>query len=83
MSNPDVELFSDTKTRPTKAMLEAMVAAEVGDEQANEDPTTSALQDKVAELLGKEAALFVPSGTMCNQIAMAVHCQPGDEIIAA
>ncbi|MBT3916918.1 MAG: threonine aldolase family protein [Rhodospirillaceae bacterium] len=82
MSNPEVELFSDTKTRPGKDMLEAMMAAEVGDEQAEEDPTTIALQEKVADLLGKEAALFVPSGTMCNQIAMAVHCQPGDEIIA-
>ncbi len=82
MSNPEVELYSDTKTRPSKAMLEAMMIAEVGDEQANEDPTTIALQQKVADLLGKEAALFVPSGTMCNQIALAVHCQPGDEIIA-
>ncbi|MDP7625156.1 MAG: threonine aldolase family protein [Rhodospirillales bacterium] len=82
MINPEVELFSDTKTRPGKAMLEAMMTAEVGDEQADEDPTTNALQKKVADLLGKEAALFVPSGTMCNQIAMAVHCQPGDEIIA-
>ncbi len=82
MSNPEVELFSDTKTRPGKDMLEAMATAEVGDEQANEDPTTNALQEKVADLLGKEAALFVPSGTMCNQIAMAVQCQPGDEIIS-
>jgi threonine aldolase len=79
---PDVELFSDTKTRPSKAMLEAMVGAKTGDEQAGEDPTTIALQERVADLLGKEAALFVPSGTMCNQIAMAVQCQPGDEIIA-
>jgi threonine aldolase len=82
MSIPDVELFSDTKTRPSKSMLEAMVGAETGDEQAGEDPTTIALQERVADLLGKEAALFVPSGTMCNQIAMAVQCQPGDEIIA-
>ena len=77
-----IDLFSDTKTRPSKAMLNAMVSADVGDEQAGEDPTTRALEDKVAHLLGKEAALFVPSGTMCNQIAMAVHCKPGDEIIA-
>jgi threonine aldolase len=82
MSIPDVELFSDTKTRPSNAMLEAMVGAETGDEQAGEDPTTIALQERVADLLGKEAALFVPSGTMCNQIAMAVQCRPGDEIIA-
>jgi threonine aldolase len=82
MNIPEVELFSDTKTRPSQAMLEAMMAAETGDEQAGEDPTTLALQEKVANLLGKEAALFVPSGTMCNQIALAVQCQPGDEIIA-
>ena len=82
MSIPEVELFSDTKTRPTKAMLEVMMSADTGDEQAGEDPTTNALCERVADLLGKEAALFVPSGTMCNQIALAVHCQPGDEVIA-
>jgi threonine aldolase len=63
-------------------MLNAMIAAEMGDEQAGEDPTTIELQKRVASLLGKEAALFVPSGTMCNQIAIAVQCQAGDEIIA-
>jgi threonine aldolase len=77
-----IDLFSDTKTRPSKPMLNAMIEAEMGDEQAGEDPTTIALQERVADLLGKEAALFVPSGTMCNQIALAVQCQPGDEIIA-
>ena len=77
-----IDLFSDTKTRPSQAMLNAMVSADVGAEQAGEDPTTRALEDKVAALLGKEASLFVPSGTMCNQIAMAVYCKPGDEIIA-
>lgn len=82
MNIPEVDLFSDTKTRPSKAMLEAMVTAEVGDEQAGEDPTTLALEERVAGLLGKEAALFVPSGTMCNQIALAVQCGAGDEIIA-
>ena len=82
MNVPTIDLFSDTKTRPSKPMLHAMVAAETGDEQAGEDPTTIALQERVASLLGKEAALFVPSGTMCNQIAIAVQCQPGDEIIA-
>ena len=82
MNVPTIDLFSDTKTRPSKPMLHAMVAAEMGDEQAGEDPTTIALQERVASLLGKEAALFVPSGTMCNQIAIAVQCQPGDEIIA-
>ena len=70
-----IDLFSDTKTRPSQAMLNAMVSADVGDEQAGEDPTTRALEDKVAALLGKEASLFVPSGTMCNQIAMAVYCR--------
>ena len=77
-----VDLFSDTKTRPSKPMLDAMVAAETGDEQAGEDPTTQCLQERVASLLGKESALFVPSGTMCNQIALAVQCNAGDEIIA-
>ena len=80
-SLPAVDLFSDTVTRPTPAMRQAMAAAEVGDEQQREDPTVNTLQDMVAELLGKEAALFLPSGTMCNQIAFAVHCRPGDEII--
>ncbi len=59
MNIPEVDLFSDTKTRPGKAMLEAMMTAEVGDEQAGEDPTTLALQERVAKLLGKEAELFV------------------------
>ncbi len=77
-----VDLFSDTMTRPSAGMRKAMAEAEVGDEQRGEDPTTNALQDRCAELLGKEAALFLPSGTMCNQIALAVHCRSGDEIIA-
>jgi threonine aldolase len=76
-----VDLFSDTVTRPTPAMRRAMAEAEVGDEQQREDPTVNRLQDTVAELLGKEAALFLPSGTMCNQVAFAVHCRPGDEIL--
>jgi len=78
---PRIDLYSDTKTRPTPAMRRAMAEAEVGDEQAHEDPTTLELERLVAELLGKEAALFLPSGTMCNEIAYRVHCQPGDEII--
>ena len=82
MKNAQVELFSDTKTKPSAAMLSAMVAAETGDEQAGEDPTTNALCERVADLLGKPAALFLPSGTMCNQIALAIHCRPGEEIIA-
>jgi threonine aldolase len=76
-----VDLFSDTVTRPTPAMRRAMSEAEVGDEQLREDPTVNRLQDRVAELLGKEAGLFLPSGTMCNQVAFAVHCTAGDEIL--
>jgi len=76
-----VDLFSDTVTRPTPAMRRAMADAEVGDEQNREDPTVNQLQAMVAELLGKEAALFLPSGTMCNQVAFAVHCRAGDEIL--
>ncbi len=78
---PLIDLFSDTVTRPTPAMRRAMAEAEVGDEQLREDPTVNRLQEMVAELLGKEAALFLPSGTMCNQVAFAVHCRPGDEIL--
>ena len=76
-----IDLFSDTVTRPSAAMRQAMASAEVGDEQRKLDPTVNRLQDMVAERLGKEAALFLPSGTMCNQISFAVHCRPGDEII--
>lgn len=77
-----VNLYSDTQTEPTPAMKVAMMAAPVGDEQMGLDPTTNALQERMAAMMGKEAALFLPSGTMCNQIAMAVHCRPGDEILA-
>jgi threonine aldolase len=77
-----VDLFSDTVTRPTQEMRRFMCDAEVGDEQKFEDPTVNLLQEMVAELLGKEAALFLPSGTMCNEIAIRVHCRPGDEMIA-
>jgi threonine aldolase len=77
-----VNLYSDTQTRPTEGMRAAIAAAEVGDEQRGQDPTTLALQERVAELLGHEAALFLPSGTMCNQIAIRLHIRPGgDEII--
>ncbi|MEO6055669.1 MAG: GntG family PLP-dependent aldolase [Gemmatimonadales bacterium] len=81
MSPIAVDLFSDTVTRPTPAMRRAMADAEVGDEQNREDPTVNRLQAMAAELLGKEAALFLPSGTMCNQVAFAVHCRAGDEIL--
>jgi threonine aldolase len=76
-----VDLYSDTNTRPTPAMRRFMAEAEVGNEQEREDPTVNRLQEMTAELLGKEAALFLPSGTMCNQIAFSVWCRPGDEII--
>ena len=78
----DVDLYSDTVTRPTREMRRFMCEAEVGDEQKFEDPTVNALQETVADLLGKEAALFLPSGTMCNEIALRVHCRPGDEMLA-
>ncbi|MDA7948222.1 MAG: threonine aldolase family protein [Hyphomicrobiaceae bacterium] len=78
-----VDLVSDTSTKPGAEMREAMAAAEVGDEQRGEDPTTLALCERVAELLAMEAGIFLPSGIMCNQTAIAVHCRPGDEILAA
>ncbi|MDO3637362.1 threonine aldolase family protein [Mycolicibacterium arseniciresistens] len=78
-----VDLRSDTVTRPTAAMRAAMADAEVGDDQYGEDPTTNRLQDMLAELLGKEAALWLPSGTMANQVALRVLTRPGDEVIAA
>jgi len=79
-----VNLFSDTQTRPTEGMRRAIAEAEVGDEQRFADPTTTRLPERVADLLGHEAALFLPSGTMCNQIAIRLHTRPGgDELIAA
>lgn len=81
--NGFVDLYSDTQTKPSAAMRKAMAEAEVGDEQRRADPTTRRLEERVAEMLGKQDAVFLPSGTMCNQIAMAVHCTAGDEIIAA
>ncbi|MBV8150233.1 MAG: threonine aldolase family protein [Candidatus Eremiobacteraeota bacterium] len=76
-----IDLFSDTATKPSAAMRRAIAEAEVGDEQRSEDPTVNRLQDAVASLLGKEAALYLPSGTMCSLICFAVICRPGDEII--
>ena len=76
-----VNLFSDTQTRPTDAMRRAMAAAEVGDEQRFEDPTVIALCERVAELLGCEAAVFLPSGTMCNVIALRLHIRPGGDAV--
>ena len=77
-----INLYSDTQTRPTGPMKEAMMRAEVGDEQYGSDPTVHALCDRMAELLGKEAAVFLPSGTMCNVAAILTHCRAGDEVIA-
>jgi len=82
MADGTVNLYSDTQTRPTDGMRRAIAAAEVGDEQRFADPTTSALQERVAQLLGHEAALFLPSGTMCNAISFRLHLRPGgDEVL--
>jgi threonine aldolase len=77
-----INLYSDTQSKPTPGMKDAMLNAEVGDEQGGSDPSVWTLCDRVAGLLGKEAAMFLPSGTMCNQVAIATHCRPGDEILA-
>ena len=76
-----VDLRSDTVTKPTVAMRKAMAEAEVGDDVYGEDPTVNALQEEVAALFGKEAALFVASGTMANQLSLKAHTQPGDEAV--
>jgi len=76
-----IDLRSDTVTKPTKEMLEAMFTAEVGDDIFDEDPTVNKLQKKIAKMFNKEAAMYVPSGTMANQIAIKVHTQPADEVI--
>jgi threonine aldolase len=76
-----IDLRSDTVTRPTAGMREAMARAEVGDDVFGEDPTVRALEERVAALLGKEAALFTPSGTAANQIGLLIHCRPGDDVI--
>ena len=78
---PEIDLRSDTVTKPSAAMREAMASAEVGDDVIGNDPTVEALQEYVADLLGKEAALFMPSGTMTNQVAVRLHCSPGDEFV--
>jgi len=76
-----IDLRSDTVTRPSKEMLEAMFSAKVGDDVFHDDPTVIILEEKAAAMLGKEAALFCPSGTMTNQIAVNIHTRPGDEVI--
>ena len=81
MTARPVNLFSDTQTRPTADMRAAMAAAEVGDEQRRADPTVNRLQDRMAELLGKDRAIFFPTGTMCNLVAVGAHTRPGDSIV--
>src|SRR5829696_4598168 len=76
-----IDLRSDTVTRPSDKMRAAMAAAEVGDDVFGEDPAVNRLQERLAALLGKEAALFVPSGTMSNQVCVRAHTQPGDELL--
>src|SRR5260221_7501554 len=78
-----VDLRSDTVTRPTAAMRKAIAEAEVGDDVFGEDPTVRRLEERVAELLGKEAALYVPSGTMANQVALRAQTRAGDQVILA
>jgi threonine aldolase len=77
-----VNLYSDTQTKPSPGMKAAMMEAEVGDEQHGDDPAIHELCDRMAALTGKAAAMFLPSGTMCNQIAILTHCRAGDEILA-
>ncbi len=76
-----IDLRSDTETRPSSAMRQAIANALVGDDMVGEDPTVNLLEQMVAEMCGKEEAVFAPSGTMTNQLAVKVHCQPGDELI--
>src|SRR5271156_6589560 len=76
-----IDLRSHTAPRPTPAMREAMARAEVGDDVLGDDPTAKALEEEVARIVGKEAALFVSSGTMGNQLAIATQTRPGDEVI--
>lgn len=82
MNEGRINLYSDTQSRPPAAMREAIANAVVGDEQSGQDPSVNQLCDSVAGLLGKEAAVFMPSGTMCNELAILVHCRAGDEVYA-
>jgi threonine aldolase len=82
MATTPIDLRSDTVTRPTDAMRAAMAAAPVGDDQYGEDPSTNRLQARMAEMLGKEAALWLPTGTMANQVALRTLTRPGDEVVA-
>src|SRR5260370_23221241 len=82
MQNRFIDLYSDTKSKPSPGMRKAMAEAEVGDEQKFEDPTVERLRERICEILGKEDAVFMPIGTMCNQSAIRVHCRLGAEVIA-
>ncbi|TAJ31516.1 MAG: low specificity L-threonine aldolase, partial [Reyranella sp.] len=82
MQNCFIDLYSDTKTKPSAGMRKAMADAEVGDEQKYEDPTVERLRERICDILGTEDSVFMPSGTMCNQAAIRVHCRLGDEVIA-
>jgi len=82
-SIPPIDLRSDTVTRPSQEMRAAIAAAPVGDDQYGEDPTVNLLQEKIAAMLGKEAALWLPSGTMANQVALRVFTRPGDDVIVS
>ena len=77
-----IDLYSDTQTRPTPGMRRAMAEAEVGDEQNGDDPSVNRLCERIAHMMGKDAAVLLPSGTMCNNIAVLAQCRPGDEIVA-
>ena len=77
-----IDLRSDTVTQPTPEMREAMANAVVGDDVFGDDPTVNKLQELAASMLGKEAAIFVPSGSMANQLAIHLHCRPGDSVLA-
>ena len=81
MAQKMIDLRSDTVTRPSKGMLDAILAATVGDDVFGEDPSVNTLEEHCAKLFGKEAGVFCPSGTMTNQIAIKTHTQPGDELI--
>src|SRR5439155_2056655 len=76
-----IDLYSDTLTKPSPGMRRAMAEAQVGDEQRREDPSTNQLQATIAEMLGKEAAVFLPSGSMCNAVAIKAHTQPGELVL--
>src|SRR5262245_30238530 len=81
MTNRVIDMHSDTATKPTAGMRQAMATAEVGDDMCGEDPTVNRLEAMMAELLGKEAAVYNCSGTQSNQMAVRTHCLPGDELL--